>query len=124
MITVSNEKGSASKVINVEDPIPDGLTLDETSVKVSKEVKNMTVSDNKISISGYTLEAGEKLIITFNVTVDKLSDDDYVEDENGNKFITIEGVNYLRDKIINSKRPTKEEERQEAYKIFSETLNS
>ncbi|MBS5863294.1 MAG: hypothetical protein KIC54_01230 [Clostridium sp.] len=35
------------------------------------------------------------------------------EDENGNKFITIEGVNYLRDKIINSKRPTKEEERQE-----------
>ena len=85
MITVSNEKGSASKVINVEDPIPDGLTLDETSVKVSKEVKNMTVSDNKISISGYTLEAGEKLIITFNVTVDKLSDDDYVEDENGNK---------------------------------------
>lgn len=31
------------------------------------------------------------------------------EDESGNKFITIEGINYLRDKIINSKRPTKEE---------------
>ena len=36
MITVSNEKGSASKVINVEDPIPDGLTLDETSVIASR----------------------------------------------------------------------------------------
>ena len=83
-ITVSNT-GETDEKINLEDAIPDGLTLDETSVKVSKEVKNMTVSDNKISISGYTLEAGEKLIITFNVTVDKLSDDDYVEDENGNK---------------------------------------
>ena len=84
-ITVSNEKGSASKVINVEDEIPEGLTLDESSVRVSKTVENMTVSGNKISISNYTLEAGEKLIITFDVTVDKLSDDDYVEDENGNK---------------------------------------
>ena len=83
-ITVSNT-GETDEKINLEDAIPDGLTLDETSVKVSKEVKNMTVSDNKILISGYTLEAGEKLIITFNVTVDKLSDDDYVEDENGNK---------------------------------------
>ena len=77
-ITVSNT-GETDEKINLEDAIPDGLTLDETSVKVSKEVKNMTVSDNKISISGYTLEAGEKLIITFNVTVDKLSDDDYVD---------------------------------------------
>ena len=94
-ITVSNT-GETDEKINLEDAIPDGLTLDETSVKVSKEVKNMTVSDNKISISGYTLEAGEKLIITFNVTVDKLSDDDYVEDENGNKTCTkVIDANYV-----------------------------
>ena len=87
-ITVSNEKGSASKVINVEDEIPEGLTLDESSVGVSKTVDNMTVTGNKISISGYTLEAGEKLIITFNVTVNTLGENDYVEDENGNKTCT------------------------------------
>ena len=95
-ITVSNEKGSASKVINVEDEIPEGLTLDESSVRVSKTVDNMTVSGNKISISGYTLEAGEKLIITFNVTVNTLGENDYVEDKNGNKTCTkVIDANYV-----------------------------
>ncbi len=95
-ITVSNEKGSASKVINVEDKIPEGLTLDESSVGVSKTVDNMTVTGNKISISGYTLEAGEKLIITFNVTVNTLGENDYVEDENGNKTCTkVIDANYV-----------------------------
>ena len=95
-ITVSNEKGSASKVINVEDEIPEGLTLDESSLRVSKTVENMTVSGNKISISSYTLEAGEKLIITFNVTVNTLGENDYVEDENGNKTcIKVIDANYV-----------------------------
>ena len=90
-ITVSNEKGSASKVINVDDEIPDGLTLDESSVRVSKENVNIIVEDNKISVKDYTLNAGEKLEITFEVTVNALG-----EDENGNKVCTkVIDANYV-----------------------------
>ena len=89
-ITVSNT-GETDEKINLEDAIPDGLTLNATSVRVSKEDANIIVEDNKISVKDYTLGAGEKLEITFNVTVDTLG-----EDENGNKVCTkVIDANYV-----------------------------
>lgn len=89
-ITVSNT-GETDEKINIEDAIPDGLTLDETSVRINKEDANIIVEDNKISVKDYTLNAGEKLEITFNVTVDTLG-----EDENGNKVCTkVIDANYV-----------------------------
>ena len=94
-ITVSNT-GETDEKINLEDAIPDGLTLDETSVRINKEDANIIVEDNKISVKDYTLNAGEKLEITFEVTVNALSKDDYVEDENGNKVCTkVIDANYV-----------------------------
>lgn len=89
-ITVSNT-GETDEKINLEDAIPDGLTFNATSVRVSKEDANIIVEDNKISVKDYTLGAGEKLEITFNVTVDTLG-----EDENGNKVCTkVIDANYV-----------------------------
>ena len=94
-ITVSNT-GETDEKINLEDAIPDGLTLDETSVRVSKEDANIIVEDNKISVKDYTLNAGEELLITFNATVNALGENDYVEDDNGNKVCTkVIDANYV-----------------------------
>ncbi len=94
-ITVSNT-GETDEKINVEDAIPDGLTLDATSVRVSKEDANIIVEDNKISVKDYTLNAGEELLITFNATVNALGENDYVEDDNGNKVCTkVIDANYV-----------------------------
>ena len=94
-ITVSNT-GETDEKINLEDAIPDGLTLNATSVRVSKEDANIIVEDNKISVKDYTLNAGEELLITFNATVNELGENDYVEDDNGNKVCTkVIDANYV-----------------------------
>lgn len=94
-ITVSNT-GETDEKINLEDAIPDGLTLNATSVRVSKEDANIIVEDNKISVKDYTLNAGEELLITFNATVNALGENDYVEDDNGNKVCTkVIDANYV-----------------------------
>ena len=94
-ITVSNT-GETDEKINVEDAIPDGLTLDATSVRINKEDANIIVEDNKISVKDYTLNAGEELLITFNATVNALGENDYVEDDNGNKVCTkVIDANYV-----------------------------
>lgn len=94
-ITVSNI-GETDEKINLEDAIPDGLTLNATSVRVSKEDANIIVEDNKISVKDYTLNAGEELLITFNATVNALGENDYVEDDNGNKVCTkVIDANYV-----------------------------
>ena len=94
-ITVSNT-GETDEKINVEDAIPEGLTLNATSVRVSKEDANIIVEDNKISVKDYTLNAGEELLITFNATVNALGENDYVEDDNGNKVCTkVIDANYV-----------------------------
>lgn len=94
-ITVSNI-GETDEKINLEDSIPDGLTLNATSVRVSKEDANIIVEDNKISVKDYTLNAGEELLITFNATVNALGENDYVEDDNGNKVCTkVIDANYV-----------------------------
>ena len=117
-ITVSNT-GETDEKINVEDAVPDGLTLDETSIKANKEDVNVIVEDNKISVKDYTLGAGEKLIITFDVTVDDLGYDDYVEDENGNKVCTkVIDANYV---VVNDAKTEDPEGPKDVKKPIIET---
>lgn len=79
----------------------------------------MTVTGNKISIGSYTLEAGEKLIITFNVTVNTLGENDYVEDENGNKTCTkVIDANYV---VVNDVKTEDPEGSKDVKKAIIET---
>ncbi len=117
-ITVSNT-GETDEKINLEDAIPDGLTLDETSVRINKEDANIIVEDNKISVKDYTLNAGEELLITFNATVNALGENDYVEDENGNKVCTkVIDANYV---VVNDAKTEDPEGPKDVKKPIIET---
>lgn len=67
------------------------FSIKETSVMIGQTVQNIYRKFQALKELGYAWE-----------------------DEDGNKFISIEGVNYLKDKIINSKRITKTEEKEES----------
>ena len=84
VITVSNT-GDTDEKINLSDGIPEGLSLVASTVRVNKEGVNITSDNNQIIVNEYTLSKGETLEITFDVTVNKLDEDDVIEASNGNK---------------------------------------
>ena len=70
-ITIEN-KGDVTGNITVEDPIPSGMTYKTGSLN---GVAGAFVENNVVKLNSYSLEAHEKLTITFKVTIDDLGKD-------------------------------------------------
>ncbi len=90
-IKVKNE-GTVSKEINVTDTIKAGLTYVKDSLEVKDTSTNTkvnvtaTINNGVLTITGYKLAPNQEIAITFNVTVNELTDTDYSVDKDGNKI--------------------------------------
>ena len=118
VITVSNT-GDTDEKISLSDEIPEGLSLVASTVRVNKEDVNITSDNNQIIVNEYTLGKGETLEITFDVTVNKLDEDDMIEESNGNKvYKKIIDANVV---VVNDKETPDSDGEKEVLKPYIET---
>ena len=117
-ITVKNT-GDMEAPIYLNDTIPDGLSLVATSVKASKADAQIESGNNQVNINGYVLKGGDTLEITFNTTVNALTDENIVEEANGEKVYkkTID-ANIV---VVNNKKITDSNGDKEVLKPCIET---
>ena len=117
-ITVKNT-GDMEAPIYLNDTIPDGLSLVATSVKASKVDAQIESGNNQVNINGYVLKGGDTLEITFNTTVNALTDENIVEEANGEKVYkkTID-ANIV---VVNNKKITDSNGDKEVLKPCIET---
>ena len=117
-ITVKNT-GDMEAPIYLNDTIPDGLSLVATSVKASKADAQIESGNNQVNINGYVLKGGDTLEITFNTTVNTLTDENIVEEANGEKVYkkTID-ANIV---VVNNKKITDSNGDKEVLKPCIET---
>ncbi len=117
-ITVKNT-GDMEAPIYLNDTIPDGLSLVASSVKGSKADAQIESGNNQVNINGYVLKGGDTLEITFNTTVNTLTDENIVEEANGEKVYkkTID-ANIV---VVNNKKTTDSNGDKEVLKPCIET---
>ena len=80
-ITITNS-GKVAGTVNMNDPLPAGMTFKDGSLTTSLSNVNVVVANDKksISLSNYSLAGNTTLTITFEVTIDNLGT---VKDKDG-----------------------------------------
>ena len=111
-IKVSNT-GKASGKVTIEDTIKEGLTYVQGTAKATIDnelVSGVMVSNGKLSLTDYTLEAGKIIVIEFTVSVDSLPKGVYskvidknVATVNGDSIEDTKQYNVVKPNVVPSK---------------------